>query len=92
VTDLKRMLTTGAVTAVLALAGVGTAWACDGAGGSGDYPGSYPGTTTTDTSGSTDTSSSGDDSTTTSSAAKRAAAKKARAAKRAKARRAHRRS
>lgn len=73
--DMRRPLTAIAASAVLALAGGGTAWACGGSGDTpGSYPGSYPGSTTTDT-GSTDGSS------TTSATSSRASTRKTRAAR-----------
>ena len=72
--DIKRPLTAIAASAVLALAGGGTAWACggDGSGDPGSYPGSYP--------GSTDTTST-DDGTSTTSATSSTAARRSRAAR-----------
>ena len=72
--DLKRPLVAIAASGVLALAGGGTAWAC---GGSGNDPGTYPGSTDTS---STDTSST--DGTSTASAASSRAARRARLAHR----------
>ena len=55
-TQAKRPLAVAATSVVIALAGAGSAWACDGTGGSaGTYPGTYPGDTT---SSSTTTTSS----------------------------------
>ena len=74
--DLKRPLTAIAASAVLALAGGGTAWACGGD-NSGTYPGDYPGST--DTTTTTDASST--DGTSTTSATTSRAARKARQAR-----------
>ena len=74
--DIKRPLIALAASAVLALAGGGTAYAngCDRSGGdSGSYPGDYP--------ASTDTGSGTDDGTNTTSATNSRAARRSRAAR-----------
>lgn len=80
---VKRPLTAVSVAAVLALGGAGAAWACDGGGGAGTYPGetagSYPSSTTPSTTSTTDAAS-----TTTATAAVKKHARRAHRAKHAK--------
>jgi hypothetical protein len=55
----KRPLVAGVAGAVIALSSAGTAFACNGTSGSGgDYPGTYPSTSSSSTSSTSSTATS----------------------------------
>ena len=79
-TQARRPLAVAATSAVLVLAGAGSAWACgDGSSTSGTDPGTYPGST--DTSTSTTTTSSSPTTTATAARTARRHARRARYAR-----------